>query len=100
MRKRVSVFNPDVSGLVCIEFIGLVDIVFEQGMALEEVRDAMSRARFAFDWEEQFRLSLDPQTARRMHDESLSAADPRDALPRRPAPIDQECDPGDERGCR
>ncbi|MCE5266298.1 MAG: phosphomethylpyrimidine synthase ThiC [Planctomycetaceae bacterium] len=33
--------------------------------------DAMSKARFAFDWEEQFRLSLDPETARRMHDESL-----------------------------
>ncbi len=33
--------------------------------------DALSRARFAFDWNEQFRLSLDPQTARRMHDETL-----------------------------
>ncbi len=33
--------------------------------------DAMSRARFAFDWAEQFRLSLDPETAQRMHDESL-----------------------------
>jgi phosphomethylpyrimidine synthase len=33
--------------------------------------DALSRARYAFDWNEQFRLSLDPETARRMHDESL-----------------------------
>ena len=33
--------------------------------------DAISRARYAFDWEEQFRLSLDPETARRMHDETL-----------------------------
>jgi phosphomethylpyrimidine synthase len=33
--------------------------------------DAISRARFAFDWNEQFRLSLDPETARRMHDETL-----------------------------
>ncbi len=33
--------------------------------------DALSRARFAFDWAEQFRLSLDPETAQRMHDESL-----------------------------
>jgi phosphomethylpyrimidine synthase len=32
---------------------------------------AMSKARFAFDWEEQFRLALDPETARRMHDEAL-----------------------------
>jgi phosphomethylpyrimidine synthase len=33
--------------------------------------DALSRARFGFDWNEQFRLSLDPETARRMHDETL-----------------------------
>ncbi|MEN6407397.1 MAG: phosphomethylpyrimidine synthase ThiC [Thermoguttaceae bacterium] len=36
--------------------------------------DAMSRARFAFDWPEQFRLALDPETARRMHDETLPEA--------------------------
>ncbi len=33
--------------------------------------DALSRARFGFRWEEQFTLSLDPDTARRMHDETL-----------------------------
>ncbi len=33
--------------------------------------DALSRARFAFDWNEQFRLSLDPQTAKAYHDETL-----------------------------
>jgi phosphomethylpyrimidine synthase len=33
--------------------------------------DALSRARFGFDWNEQFRLALDPETARRMHDETL-----------------------------
>jgi len=37
--------------------------------------DAISRARFAFDWDEQFRLSLDPETARRMHEESLSESE-------------------------
>jgi len=36
--------------------------------------DGLSRARFAFDWEQQFALSLDPNTARRMHDESLPDA--------------------------
>jgi len=35
--------------------------------------DALSRARFNFDWPEQFRLSLDPETAQRMHDETLPA---------------------------
>lgn len=33
--------------------------------------DALSKARFEFDWEEQFRLSLDPDTARNYHDQTL-----------------------------
>ncbi len=33
--------------------------------------DALSKARFEFDWNRQFELSLDPETARRMHDETL-----------------------------
>ena len=33
--------------------------------------DAISRARFEFRWEDQFNLSLDPDTARSMHDETL-----------------------------
>ena len=35
--------------------------------------DALSRARFKFDWPEQFRLSLDPERAREYHDETLPA---------------------------
>jgi phosphomethylpyrimidine synthase len=34
--------------------------------------DALSYARFLFDWEKQFALSLDPETARAMHDETLA----------------------------
>jgi phosphomethylpyrimidine synthase len=37
--------------------------------------DALSRARFDFRWEDQFNLSLDPDTARAYHDETL----PKDA---------------------
>ncbi|MSU77297.1 MAG: phosphomethylpyrimidine synthase ThiC [Gemmataceae bacterium] len=33
--------------------------------------DELSKARFAFDWERQFALSLDPATAKAMHDETL-----------------------------
>ncbi len=33
--------------------------------------DALSRARFSFDWEQQFALSLDPETARAYHDQTL-----------------------------
>ncbi|MEL6336417.1 MAG: phosphomethylpyrimidine synthase ThiC, partial [Pseudomonadota bacterium] len=33
--------------------------------------DALSRARFEFRWEDQFNLSLDPDTAREFHDQTL-----------------------------
>ncbi|MNU38871.1 Phosphomethylpyrimidine synthase [compost metagenome] len=33
--------------------------------------DALSRARFEFRWEDQFNLGLDPETARKYHDETL-----------------------------
>jgi phosphomethylpyrimidine synthase len=33
--------------------------------------DALSRARYAFDWKRQFELSLDPDTARAKHDQNL-----------------------------
>ena len=37
-----------------------------------QVRDnAPSKARFEFRWEDQFNLSLDPDTARSMHDETM-----------------------------
>jgi phosphomethylpyrimidine synthase len=35
--------------------------------------DALSRARFAFRWQDQFNLSLDPVTARAFHDATLPA---------------------------
>ncbi len=38
--------------------------------------DELSRARYAFDWNRQFELSLDPERAREMHDETL----PQDAF--------------------
>jgi phosphomethylpyrimidine synthase len=41
--------------------------------------DAMSAARGEFRWEDQFRLSLDPPTARTYHDEALPRADAKTA---------------------
>jgi phosphomethylpyrimidine synthase len=35
--------------------------------------DALSKARFEFRWQDQFNLSLDPDTARDFHDETLPA---------------------------
>src|ERR1700722_18045259 len=41
--------------------------------------DELSRARFAFDWNKQFELSLDPETARAYHDETLPEEGFKDA---------------------
>ncbi|HEY6334925.1 MAG TPA: phosphomethylpyrimidine synthase ThiC [Alphaproteobacteria bacterium] len=37
----------------------------------QERDDALSRARFEFRWQDQFNLSLDPETAKHFHDETL-----------------------------
>ncbi len=45
-----------------------------KGHPSAQIRDnALSRARFEFRWEDQFNLSLDPDTAREYHDETLPA---------------------------
>ena len=49
--------------------------------------DALSRARYSFDWKQQFALSLDPETAQSMHDESL----PQEAF--KSAPFCSMCGP-------
>ncbi len=41
--------------------------------------DELSRARFSFDWNRQFELALDPETARSMHDETLPQEGFKDA---------------------
>ena len=42
---------------------------------VRERDDALSKARFEFNWPEQFRLALDPETAQRYHDEALPDPD-------------------------
>jgi len=42
----------------------------------QEWDNALSKARFEFRWEDQFNLSLDPETAREFHDETL----PKDSM--------------------
>jgi phosphomethylpyrimidine synthase len=41
--------------------------------------DEISRARYRFDWNRQFELALDPETARAMHDETLPEEGFKDA---------------------
>ena len=41
--------------------------------------DALSEARYAFDWSEQFELALDPERAREYHDQTLPGDNYKDA---------------------
>ncbi|WP_435335386.1 phosphomethylpyrimidine synthase ThiC [Haloarchaeobius sp. TZWWS8] len=41
--------------------------------------DALSAARYEFDWREQFRLALDPERAREFHDQTLPGDNYKDA---------------------
>jgi phosphomethylpyrimidine synthase len=41
--------------------------------------DALSMARFEFRWRDQFHLSLDPERALKLHDETLPAESAKDA---------------------
>ena len=45
----------------------------KQHPGAQERDDALSRARFEFRWDDQFNLSLDPETARAYHDSTLPA---------------------------
>ncbi|MGI9558580.1 MAG: phosphomethylpyrimidine synthase ThiC [Thermodesulfobacteriota bacterium] len=51
-----------------------------KGHPLAQVRDdALSKARFDFRWNDQFNLSLDPDTAREYHDETLPSENAKSA---------------------
>jgi phosphomethylpyrimidine synthase len=64
--------NDDVKqGVIAYKIAAHAADLARHRPAARDRDDALSRARFAFDWNEQFRLALDPETARRMHDETL-----------------------------
>ena len=64
--------NDDVlQGVIAYKIAAHAADLARQRPGAKERDNALSKARFAFDWEEQFRLSLDPETARRFHDETL-----------------------------
>jgi len=71
---------PDVDdvreGIIAYKIAAHAADVARHRPGARERDDALSRARYRFDWNEQFRLSLDPETARAKHDETL----PHDAF--------------------
>jgi len=64
--------NEDVKqGVIAYKIAAHAADLARQRPGVQDRDDALSKARFEFDWNEQFRLSLDPDTARSMHDETL-----------------------------
>ncbi len=64
--------NEDVKqGVIAYKISAHAADVARQRPGARQRDDALSKARFEFDWNEQFRLALDPETARAYHDETL-----------------------------
>jgi phosphomethylpyrimidine synthase len=63
-------------GVIAYKIAAHAADVARQRPGARERDDAVSKARFEFDWAEQFRLALDGETARRMHEETLPPAAP------------------------
>ncbi len=58
-------------GMIAYKIAAHAADVARQRPGARDRDDALSKARFDFDWNEQFRLSLDPATAKAYHDETL-----------------------------
>jgi phosphomethylpyrimidine synthase len=69
--------NEDVrQGVIAYKIAAHAADVARRRPGARERDDALSKARYEFDWNEQFRLALDPERAREYHDETL----PRDTF--------------------
>src|ERR1700694_3509721 len=70
---RISLPNADDvhQGIIAYKIAAHAADVARHRPGARDRDDALSYARFLFDWNKQFELSLDPPTARTMHDENL-----------------------------
>ena len=59
------------NGLIAYKIAAHAADVARHRKGARERDDELSRARYRFDWNEQFRLSLDPERARQYHDATL-----------------------------
>jgi phosphomethylpyrimidine synthase len=58
-------------GLIAYKIAAHAADIARKRKGVRDRDDALSKARFEFDWNRQFELSLDPETARSYHDETL-----------------------------
>ncbi len=67
------------AGLIAYRIAAHAADIARHRAGARERDDELSRARFQFDWKRQFALSLDPETAEAMHDETLPEEGFKDA---------------------
>ncbi len=74
-KEHLGLPNPeDVrEGLIAYKIAAHAADVARHRSGARDRDDALSRARYNFDWNQQFDLSLDPERAREYHDETLPA---------------------------
>ncbi|HAC70239.1 MAG TPA: phosphomethylpyrimidine synthase, partial [Arcobacter skirrowii] len=59
------------NGIIAYKIAALSADIARNRKGARDIDDAMSDARYAFDWNKQFELALDPDRAREYHDETL-----------------------------
>ncbi len=74
-KEHLGLPNPDDvrEGLIAYKIAAHAADVARHRAGARNRDDQLSRARYAFDWNKQFDLSLDPERAREYHDETLPA---------------------------
>ncbi len=74
-KEHLGLPNPeDVrEGLIAYKIAAHAADIARHRSGARDRDDELSKARYAFDWNKQFELSLDPDRARQYHDETLPA---------------------------
>jgi len=72
-KEHLGLPNPEdvKQGLIAYKIAAHAADLARKRPGAKEWDDAMSKARYEFDWEKQFELAIDPETARKYHDETL-----------------------------
>lgn len=72
-KEHLGLPNKDdvKAGLIAYKIAAHAADIARKRPGARDQDDALSRARFNFDWKQQFALSIDPETAEAMHDETL-----------------------------
>lgn len=72
-KEHLGLPNPDDvrAGIVAYKIAAHAADIARHKEGARDRDDELSRARYAFDWNKQFELALDPERAREYHDETL-----------------------------